>query len=102
MKTMKKIMASGLASLVLLGSAKNYVSAEGTDTTSVTAPLDRLTDILFDLVTGVGVIALIFGFIQLALAFKGHDGQQKLSAAIAIVGGILLISIRTVVSVIQG
>ena len=102
MKTVNKLMAAGMASIVLLVSAKNYVSAEGTDTSAVTAPLDRLTDVLFDLVGGIGVIALIFGFVQLALAFKGHDGQQKLSASIAIVAGILLIGIRSVVAIIQG
>ena len=102
MKIANKLMAAGMASIVLLVSAKNYVSAEGTDTSAVTAPLDRVTDILFDLVAGIGIIALILGFLQLALSFKSHDGQQKLAAVIAIVAGILLIGIRTVVGVIQG
>jgi hypothetical protein len=73
-----------------------------TDASSATAPLDRLTDILFSVVASIGIIALIFGIVQLALAFKGHDPQQKMQAVLSIVGGILLISIKAIVIIIKG
>jgi len=85
--------------MLCMASAGNVLA---TDTSAATAPLDRLTDILFSIVSGLGVIALIFGVVQLALSFKGHDPQQKMQAAIAIAGGILLIAIKPIVSTIKG
>ena len=86
--------------ILCMASAGNVLAT--TDTSAATAPLDRLTDILFSIVSGLGVIALIFGVVQLALSFKGHDPQQKMQAAIAIAGGILLIAIKPIVSTIKG
>jgi hypothetical protein len=89
------------SSILMLATVSGIVLADG-DSSSVTGPLDRLTNLLYDIVAGLGVIALIFGILQLALAFKTHDPQQKLAAAIGIVAGIILIAIRGIVALIRG
>ena len=97
-----KVYLTISSSVMLLATASGVVLADTGDSTSVTGPMDRLTNLLFDIVIGIGVIALIFGILQLALAFKSHDPQQKTAAAIGIVGGIILIAIRGIVALIRG
>jgi len=96
-----KVYLTISSSVMLLATSSGIVLAK-TDSTSVTGPLDRLTNMIYDIVAGIGVIALIFGILQLALAFKSHDPQQKTAAAIGIVGGIILIAIRGIVALILG
>lgn len=97
-----KVYLTISSSILMLATASGIVLADTGDSSSVTGPLDRLTDLLYDVVAGIGVIALIFGILQLALAFKSHDPQQKTAAAIGIVGGIILIAIRGIVALIRG
>ena len=97
-----KVYLAVSSSILILATASGVVFADTGDSTSVTEPLDLLTNMLYDIVAGIGVIALIFGILQLALAFKSHDPQQKTAAAIGIVGGIILIAIRGIVALIRG
>lgn len=97
-----KVYVTISSSILMLATASGIVLADTGDSTSVTGPLDRLTNLIYDVVAGIGVIALIFGVLQLALAFKTHDPQAKLAAVIGIVGGIFLIAIRWVVGWIAG
>ena len=97
-----KVYLAVSSSILILATTAGVVFADTGDSSSVTGPLDRLTNLLYDIVAGIGVIALIFGILQLALAFKSHDPQQKTAAAIGIVGGIILIAIRGIVALIRG
>lgn len=99
-----KVYLAVSSSILILANTSGIVYATPVpgDSSSVTGPLGRFTNLLYDIVASIGVIALIFGIVQLALAFKSHDPQQKTAAAIGIVGGIILIGIRGIVALISG
>ncbi len=62
----------------------------------VTKILGNLINILFSIITLVGVIALIWGFVQLVLAINGHDPSQRIQSFLTLAGGLLLVFIKSI------
>ena len=77
-------------------------SAAGGDTSTIIKPLSNLNSLLFDLVATIGVTALIIGIVMLALSLYNHDASQRIASIVAIAGGVLLISIKLVVTFLGG
>ena len=62
--------------------------------------LRNLTSFILTIVTGVGVIALIWGGVQLALALKSQDASQRTNAILFLAGGMIMVGIRFVLQAI--
>lgn len=62
--------------------------------------MSNLTTFILNIVTGVGVIALIWGGVQLALALKSQDASQRTNAILFLAGGIIMVGIRFVLQAI--
>jgi uncharacterized membrane protein len=62
--------------------------------------LGNLTSFILTIVTGIGVIALIWGGVQLALALKSQDASQRTNAILFLAGGMIMVGIRFVLQAI--
>jgi hypothetical protein len=62
--------------------------------------LGNLTSFILTIVTGIGVIALIWGGVQLALALKSQDASQRTNAILFLAGGMVMVGIRFVLQAI--
>ena len=62
--------------------------------------MSNLTQFVLSIVTAVGVIALIWGGVQLALALKSQDASQRTNAILFLAGGAIMVGIRFVLQAI--
>ena len=62
--------------------------------------MGNLTTYILGIVTAVGVIALIWGGVQLALALKSQDASQRTNAILFLAGGAIMVGIRFVLQAI--
>jgi len=62
--------------------------------------IGNLTTFILNIVTAIGVIALIWGGVQLALALKSQDASQRTSAILFLAGGAIMVGIKFVLQAI--
>lgn len=89
----------------MLAFAVVFVGLTGTSMASddITTALNNLTKIICSIVTVVGVILTIWGFVQFFLSLSSHDTSQKSQGLWCIVSGIgVAVAPWIVVSVLAG
>lgn len=62
--------------------------------------MNNLVEFILSIVTVVGVIALIWGGVQLALALKSQDASQRTNTILFLAGGAIMVGIRFVLEAI--
>lgn len=62
--------------------------------------MTNLTTFILNIVTAIGVITLIWGGVQLALALKSQDASQRTSAILFLAGGAIMVGIKFVLQAI--
>ena len=62
--------------------------------------ITNLTTFVLSIVSAIGVIALIWGGVQLALALKSQDSSQRTNAILFIAGGAIMFGIQFVLRAI--
>lgn len=58
--------------------------------------IQKLTTFILGIVSAIGVIALIWGGVQLALALKSQDSSQRTNAILFLAGGAIMFGIQFV------
>lgn len=72
-------------------------------TSDVTQPLTRLNTLIFAILTVIGIGLIAFGVLQLGLAFRSQDPQQRSNGLLSIAGGVIvLVAERVANYVAQG
>ena len=64
--------------------------------------INNLSNFIFDIVTAVGGIMVVFGIVQFGMALKSHDPSQKASSIFTIVGGLIIAFAKTILNIIMG
>ncbi len=93
MKNKKNIFAVAILAAFLLFPTIAY--ADG--------PLEsvnKLTDIVFQIVRAVGFIALMLGVVQIGMSFKSHDPSQRVSGFLGLAGGILIFFVKELLNLL--
>lgn len=62
--------------------------------------MNNLVDFILSIVTVIGVIALIWGAVQLALALKSQDASQRTNAILFLAGGAIMVGVKFVLQAI--
>lgn len=92
MRKTKKILILLLALSILLFSTVTF-AAEGEG--DALASIDLFIKYLFAFVTGLGIIACIFGGIQIALSYMQHDPSQRMTAVMVLGGGFFAVFLKS-------
>ena len=75
------------------------VFAEEEDPLSV---VNNLSNFIFTLMRGIGLIVTGYGILQVGLSFKSHDPSQRAEAMMVIGGGIIITFAKTILDLIMG
>jgi predicted membrane protein len=60
--------------------------------------LRNLINFLIEALIYVGAAGVIFGIVQLAISFSSHDASQRMQGIMGIVGGMLLIGVKVLMT----
>ena len=63
--------------------------------------INNLSNFIFDIVTAVGGIMVVFGIVQFGLAMKSHDPAQKANSVFTVVGGLIIAGAETILNIIM-
>ena len=96
-KTIRKIYAGVVLSLVLSAVLAVAALAEGSDPISI---LTNLNDLIFSVVRLVGILGALWGVVQLGMSFSAHDPSQRLQGILTLVGGLLIIFAKEILQLI--
>lgn len=77
-----------------------YALSGSVSESDVTAPMAKLINMIMWVFTGLGFILIAFGIFNFVSNMDGHDNSQKIRAGLTIGGGILLASIKGVISLL--
>ncbi len=96
----KNIMEGAMmATAIEMGQMVN-VYAAGTDTSSVTKPLDNLKTIVLAVIGAIGVIILAKNVMEFAQAYQQQDSSTMNSALKGIVAGVMMAGISSVLGIL--
>lgn len=70
--------------------------------TDALGAVNNIATLLFSISRVLGVIFLIWGIVQLALAVQQHDPSQRSNAILSLVGGILVFFVKEIIDLITG
>ena len=97
LKKIRKFNKFIIFSIALLSITTPTVYA-ATDPLSV---INNLSNFIFDIITAVGGIMVVFGLVQFGLAMKSHDPSQKANSVFTIVGGLIIAGAETIFNLIM-
>lgn len=97
LKKIRKFNKFIIFSIALLSITTPTVYA-ATDPLSV---INNLSNFIFDIITAVGGIMVVFGLVQFGLAMKSHDPSQKANSVFTIVGGLIIAGAETILNLIM-
>lgn len=103
MNKKKRIKKFIIMAVILLTAFSFTATAFAVDIQQGMDPLEamnNLVEFILSIVTVVGVIALIWGGVQLALALKSQDASQRTNAVLFLAGGAIMVGIRFVLDAI--
>lgn len=110
-RNLRKLLAVFAAVMVLMSCAVIPAQAAGADalslrplTTGVTevdTMLTNLNELITGLVKVIGGILCIYGILQVAMSFSGHDPSQRIQGLMCIAGAILIFFSPEILTALQ-
>lgn len=76
--------------------------AADADVSDITDGIKTLKNLVMSCVAGVGVIFLAWGIVDFATAYSSHDTAQQSTAIKKVVGGIIMVCAKVLVSALGG
>jgi hypothetical protein len=92
------VMAVGMATFY--STTATVFAKGGTDTSSVTEPLDNLKTLIIAIIGAVGVIILAKNVMEFAQAYQQQDSSSMNSALKGIVAGVMMAGISSVLTIL--
>lgn len=74
-------------------------TASGNDPLKV---VNNLSDFIFGIVRAIGMILTGFGIMQVGLSFKSHDASQRAQGFLSVVGGVIIMFSKEILTLITG
>ena len=99
-KKIKKIVVMAVIMLTVFSFTTTAFAVDIQQGMDPLEAMNNLVEFILAIVTVVGVIALIWGGVQLALALKSQDASQRTNAILFLAGGAIMVGIRFVLQAI--
>jgi hypothetical protein len=89
----KRVFPSSIAdifamTIVTIATTTNAVYAAAAD--PVTGKLSNLTSMILNIVSGIGMVVLVWGIVSFGMAIKSHDASQRSQGIITMAGGLVI------------
>ena len=99
-KRIRKIFVMAAVVIAVFSFATTAFAASAQQGMDPIQAIGNLTTFILNIVTAIGVIALIWGGVQLALALKSQDASQRTNAILFLAGGAIMVGIKFVLQAI--
>jgi len=87
---------------VLTVTAMSAFSMTALASTDPLAVVNNLSDFIFQLIRAIGLIMLGFGIVQIGLSLKSHDPSQRANGILTVAGGIVIVFVKEILTLITG
>ena len=64
--------------------------------------INNLKDFMFQIISSIGVILLLWGIVQVGMAIKSHDPSQRANGFMTLAGGIIIAFAKQILELIMG
>lgn len=97
-----KLFYSVVTAVIMSALCVVAVFATSNASNDATAAVNRMTTLIFSLLSAAGLAILAFGVFQLGMSFKNHDPSQRAQGVMAILGGVVIAMARPIAEYIAG
>lgn len=97
-KLLKIGSRAGIIALVLM-CGNNIVFGATDDPLSV---INNLKNFMFQIISAIGVILLLWGIVQVGMAIKSHDPSQRANGFMTLAGGVIIAFAKQILELIMG
>ena len=66
------------------------------------AAINKLSEFIFSIIKGVGLIIAGWGVVQLGMSIQSHDASQRTQGMLCVVGGLLILFAKDILDLITG
>lgn len=63
--------------------------------------INNLKDFMFQIISSIGVILLLWGIVQVGMAIKSHDPSQRANGFMTLAGGIIIAFAKQILELIM-
>lgn len=101
---MKKIINfKRLAKIGIVGIAGISICTTGfCATDDPLAVINNLKNFMFQIISAIGIILLLWGVVQVGMAIKSHDPSQRANGFMTLAGGIIIAFAKQILELIMG
>ena len=64
--------------------------------------INNLKDFMFQIISAIAVILLLWGIVQVGMAIKSHDPSQRANGFMTLAGGIIIAFAKQILELIMG
>ena len=97
-KILKTSAKVGITALLLIANS-GVVFGATDDPLSV---INNLKNFMFQIISAIGVILLLWGIVQVGMAIKSHDPSQIANGFMTLAGGIIIAFAKQILEMIMG
>lgn len=97
-KILKTSAKVGITALLLIANS-GVVFGATDDPLSV---INNLKNFMFQIISAIGVILLLWGIVQVGMAIKSHDPSQRANGFMTLAGGIIIAFAKQILEMIMG
>lgn len=95
---LKKLSKIGVVAVGIIGVATTGFCATD-DPLSV---INNLKNFMFQIISAIGIILLLWGVVQVGMAIKSHDPSQRANGFMTLAGGIIIAFAKQILELILG
>lgn len=88
----------GTTALVLL--ARSGIVFGATD--DPLSVINNLKNFMFQIISAIGIILLLWGIVQIGMAIKSHDPSQRANGFMTLAGGVIIAFAKQILELILG
>ena len=66
------------------------------------AVINNLKNFMYQIISAIGVILLLWGIVQVGMAIKSHDPSQRANGFMTLAGGVIIAFARQILELILG
>ena len=64
--------------------------------------INNLKEFMFQIISAIGIILLLWGIVQVGMAIKSHDPSQRANGFMTLAGGIIIAFAKQILELIMG
>ncbi len=98
----KRLLGKGAkvgATVLILATRTGIVFGATDDPLSV---INNLKNFMFQIISAIGVILLLWGIVQIGMAIKSHDPSQRANGFMTLAGGVIIAFAKQILELIMG